>query len=78
MALHEFWRDRESGELWAVELEGEGVLGAYGPLHWSEISPLYARLYPYSATTGREVAERRDALEPIVRSAVLALAGDPD
>ena len=79
MTTHEFWREVETGEVWAVELEG-GVVGrACGPLHWSQIATaLLERGYDYRPDDAAEVEARRGEFEPLDAFTVALIGGSVD
>jgi hypothetical protein len=66
----ELWRHRESGEAYLVEVEGERVVSANGPLTEDEVSEAaleykqaaHGRTPAYDAQTAA-VAERREEFE---------------
>jgi hypothetical protein len=79
MRATEFWRERETGEIWAVELEDGLVTGCHGPLHWSEVNPTFLREgYDYAADEARELEERRAEFEPLDELTVIQIAGSVD
>ena len=78
MKTYEFWRDTGTGEVWAVELADGVVFRCYGPLHWSEISPSFLRLYDYSAEEAPRIEERREEFEFLDERAVVLLAANED
>ena len=62
---HEFWREKATGEVWAVELEDGTVVRCAGPIHWSAISPFYLHSYDYSPAEAARLDKERDAFEPV-------------
>ena len=79
MTTHEFWREFETGEVWAVELEG-GIVGrCCGPLHWSEINLAFLKDgYEYRSAGAAELEARRRAFVPLDEAAVIVIAGSVD
>jgi hypothetical protein len=76
---HEFWREIETGEVWAVELEGGIVRRSCGPLHWSEITTVLLREgYDYRADDAAELQARREEFEPLDEATVILIAGSVD
>ncbi len=71
METYEFWRDRESGDLWAVVLRGGIVVASHGPLHWSEITPSYLTGYDYLPDEAASIEARRDDFEQLDAWAVV-------
>jgi hypothetical protein len=59
MLIHEFWRDRGTGEYWAVELVGGEVTGCAGPLRRSEVSTAYLPDYAYSREQAPRLGQER-------------------
>jgi hypothetical protein len=79
MTTYEFWREIESGEVWAVELEDDVVARCRGPLHWSEINPSFLRVgYEYSVDEASALESRRHAFERLDESTVILIAGSAD
>ena len=79
MTTHEFWRETETGEVWAVELEGDVVSRSCGPLHWSGINPTFLREgYDYRPEDAAELEARRGDFEPLDEATVIAIAGSVD
>jgi hypothetical protein len=62
---HEFWREKATGEVWAVELVGGTVVRCAGPIHWSAINPFYLHGYDYSAAEAARLEQTRDTFEPV-------------
>jgi hypothetical protein len=76
---HEFWRETETGEVWAVELEDGVVRRCCGPLHWSEITLAWLKAgYDYRAEGARELELRRGDFEPLDEVTVTMIAGSVD
>ncbi len=78
MTRYEFWRECETGELWAVRLDDGGPVGARGPLHWSEVSPMHMGMYDYASEEASVLAAREDEFERLDRGEVVVLAGSAD
>jgi hypothetical protein len=79
MRTHEFWRERETGEIWAIELVDGIVHGAQGPLRWSEINPAFLDSgYHYSAEAGADLEARREEFEPLNETTVVLISGSAD
>jgi hypothetical protein len=76
---YEFWRERASGEVWAIELLDGIVVGSCGPLHWSEINPSFLRSgYEYAPDEGAALEGRREEFEPLDEAAVVLIRGSVD
>jgi hypothetical protein len=76
---HEFWREAETGEVWAVELEDGVVSRCCGPLHWSEITVAFLqRGYDYRTEGAPELEARRGDFEPLDEVTVTMIAGSVD
>jgi hypothetical protein len=71
MPTYEFWREIDSSEVWAVQLEDDAVTGAHGPLHWSEIIVTYLPHYEYTDEEAAEVRGRTEEFERLDTQAVL-------
>ena len=61
LSEHEFWRDRTTGEAWAVELTDGAVVGACGPLTRSELDERFFRTFDYSPAHAGWIDAHRDA-----------------
>lgn len=48
MKSYEFWRERATGEVWAIELVEGVVGGCCGPLDQSEIEEQFLKTFDYS------------------------------
>jgi hypothetical protein len=76
---HKFWRERRTGEVWAIELRDGVVAGVHGPLHWSEINPAFLRAgYEYSREEAPGLEARRDEFELLDEETVILIAGSVD
>jgi hypothetical protein len=76
---HEFWRETETGEVWAVELEDGVVRRCCGPLHWSEITLSWLKAgYDYRPEGARDLELRRADFEPLDEVTVTMIAGSVD
>jgi CBS domain-containing protein len=60
MKEQEFWRDRASGRLYAVELHDGVVTGSAGPLSASELEPGFLATFDYSSDGVAWLEERRE------------------
>ena len=77
--MYEFWREKATGGVWAIELEDGVVVGGCGPLHWSEINPSFLRAgYEYSAEEAAAVEARREEFELLDETTVIMIAGSVD
>lgn len=63
MKTYEFWRERESGEVWAVELVDGIVVACCGPLEHSEIDEQFLPGLDYSSERAEWVEAHRDAFD---------------
>jgi CBS domain-containing protein len=57
---HEFWRDRASGRLYAVELRDGVVTGSAGPLSAGELEPTFLAGFDYAADEATWLEEHRE------------------
>lgn len=79
MRAAEFWRERETGEIWAVELEDGVVSRCRGPLHWSEVNPTFLREgYDYAEDEAAEIEARREEFEALDELTVVQITGSVD
>ena len=76
--MYEFWRERESGRVWAVELRDGIVRGACGPLRLDQISRDYLRGYAYADELGREIEGRRAEFDLLTEEALLLYGAQAD
>ena len=63
MKTYEFWRERGTGEIWAVELLDGVVVGCCGPLTRSEVEERFLRTFDYSPARAAWVEAHRDAFD---------------
>ncbi len=78
MKTYEFWREKGTGDVWAVELTDGVVTGAAGPLHWSEIKLAYLHGYDYSPTEAVRVEAVREEFELVDERALLLFSASAD
>jgi hypothetical protein len=63
MRTFEFWRESETGAVWAVELREGAVVGCCGPLDHSEIDEQFLPTLDYSVDRAAWVDAHRDAFD---------------
>lgn len=63
MTAYELWRERETGEVWAVRLVDGVVVGCCGPLPARERVPAFLGGLDYTSDRARWVDVHRDAFE---------------
>ena len=63
MKTFEYWRERETGEVWAVELLEGVVVGCCGPLDPSELEEQFLKAFDYTAERATWVEANRDAFD---------------
>ncbi|MGZ4335115.1 MAG: hypothetical protein ACXVRJ_12720 [Gaiellaceae bacterium] len=63
MKTHEFWRERATGEVWAVELVDGVVTGACGPLDHSEVEEEFLDTFDYTADRAALMENHRDGYD---------------
>jgi hypothetical protein len=63
MKTYEFWRELETGEVWAVELVDGLVARCSGPLHHGELDRQFLEGLDYAATRAAWVEAHREAFE---------------
>jgi hypothetical protein len=63
MKQHEFWRNRETGQIWAVELVDGVVVGSCGPLDHSELDERFLETFDYDPGGAATIEAQRDAFE---------------
>ena len=74
--MHEFWRDMETGEYWAVELSGGEVTGCAGPLRRGEVSIEYLPDYDYSTFRAPRLERERGRFTYVPERELLLLDGE--
>jgi hypothetical protein len=70
MKTFEFWRERETGEVWAVELLDGVVVAHCGPLHHSEVDAQFLETFDYRVSGSDEIEAERDRFD-LVEPALL-------
>jgi hypothetical protein len=78
MRTHEFWRERRTGHIWAVELEDGIVAACAGPLHPGDIDPEYLDGYDYSRAEAARLGAAREEFDLLDEEALLLLAASDD
>lgn len=71
MTTYELWRERRSGEVWAVHLRDGIVIGCCGPLAARECDPQFLHGLDYAGDLAEWIDGRRDEFdlaEPLVRA----------
>ncbi|HEY7732818.1 MAG TPA: CBS domain-containing protein [Gaiellaceae bacterium] len=63
MKEQEFWRDRSSGRLYAVELHDGIVTGSAGPLSASELEPGFLATFDYASDEAAWLEEHREGFD---------------
>ena len=63
MKTYEFWRERETGEIWAIELLEGVVTGLCGPLHHSQLEEGFLSSFDYGSDRAAWVEANRDAFD---------------
>jgi len=63
MKTYEFWRERGTGEVWAVELREGVVVGCCGPLDHSEVDEAFFETFDYSSDRAAWVEAHREAFD---------------
>lgn len=63
MKEREFWQDRQSGRLYAVEFEDGIVVGSCGPLSASEIDQRFLSTFDYSASEAEWFEANRERFD---------------
>jgi hypothetical protein len=63
MKTYEYWRERDTGEVWAVKLLDGVVTGCCGPLDPSELEEQFLRTFDYSAERAAWTEAHRDAFD---------------
>ena len=63
MKTFEFWRERETGEVMAIELLDGVVVGECGPLDHSELEAQFLSTFDYSPARAAWIEAHRDAFD---------------
>ncbi len=69
LKTHEFWRERRTGEIWAVELRDGVVVCCCGPLHHKDIDETYLHTLDYTSDGAALIEAGRDGfdlLDPVL------------
>ncbi|MGZ4431307.1 MAG: hypothetical protein ACXVYV_06630 [Gaiellales bacterium] len=69
MTTHEFWRERATGHIWAVELDDGLVSACCGPLGHDDVDERFLDAFEYSPQEAPAVERRRDEFE-LVNAAI--------
>lgn len=70
MRTHEFWRERATGQVWAIELREGLVIGSFGPLAHGEIDDTLLARFDYDRDDAEWVEAHRDEFDLYVAAAV--------
>jgi hypothetical protein len=76
MVTHEFWRDRDTGAYWAVELTDGDVTACAGPLRIDDMNARFLRELDYTADEAGRIQATRERFEPVREAELLLLDGD--
>lgn len=63
MKTYEFWRERRTGEVWAIELVEGAVVGCCGPLDHGDLDQEFLGAFDYSSERAAWVEAHRDAFD---------------
>lgn len=63
MKEYEFWRERATGEIWAIQLSDGAVSGCCGPLQRSEVDESFLDALDYAPDRAGWVDAHRDAFD---------------
>ncbi len=63
MKEYEFWRERETGEIWAIELGDGAVVGCCGPFDHSELEERFLAAFDYDCGRASWIEEHRGAFD---------------
>lgn len=63
MTTYELWRERETGEVWAIRLVDGAVAGCCGPLAAREREPMFLGGFDYTPERAEWVDTHREAFE---------------
>ncbi len=63
MKTYEFWREHETGEIWAIELLEGVVVACCGPLDHSETEEQFLATFDYAPDRAAWVEKHRDAFD---------------
>ena len=76
MTGYEFWRSRDTGDVWAVKLVDGDVHGAYGPLRGGEIDRTCLPVYDYM--DGSFIQAHREQFALVPEQDILLLSAEAD
>jgi hypothetical protein len=60
VVTHELWRQRDTGQVWAVELRDGIVVACDGPLHHDDADPAFLEGYNYTLVGADRIERDRD------------------
>jgi hypothetical protein len=63
MESYEFWREKQTGEIWAVKFLDGLVVGSCGPLDHSEVDEQFLEGLYYSTDRAAWIEAHRDAFD---------------
>jgi len=63
MKTYEYWRERETGQIWAVEFVDGIVVGCCGPLDCDELEQRFLPTLDYSVERAAWVEAHREAFD---------------
>jgi len=78
MRTYEFWRERGTGDIWAVELEDGIVAACAGPLRPGDIDPAFLDGYDYSPAEAARLEAAREEFDLLDEAALLLLSAGGD
>jgi hypothetical protein len=73
---YEFWRNRATGEIWAVRLDDGDVDGAFGPLSGRQIDRSCLPVYDYA--DGSFIQRHRERFALVPEGDILLLSAETD
>jgi hypothetical protein len=76
IVTHEFWRDRTTGEHWAVELTDGDVTACAGPLSLDDVNMRYLPRLDYSKKDAAHMQRVRERFELVPEGELLFLDGE--
>jgi hypothetical protein len=62
---YEFWRERRTGEVWAVELADGIVVACCGPLHHKDVDAAFLHAFDYKPGEAARIEAGRDGFDLI-------------
>ena len=78
MHLQEFWRERATGHVFAIELTDGVVTGICGPLAAVDLDATFLTTYRYSTVGAEALERRRESFIPMTEGEIVLRSATAD